>query len=79
MVDITSILRTTARIAPEGQDGWTRLNGDCRFMLNEAAAEIDRLRDIIRRRLTYDGSNGTWDAAKNSELTEEMRAVARRV
>jgi hypothetical protein len=79
MRDITSMLRMTARIAPESQDGWTRLNGDCRGMLNEAAAEIDRLRDIIRRRLACEGSGGTWDAAKNSELSEEMRAVARPV
>lgn len=48
-------------------------------MLNEAAAEIDRLRDIIRRRLACDGADGPWDAAKNSELAEEMRAVVRRV
>ncbi len=40
--------------------------------LNE---EIERLRDIIRRRLNCDGSNGRYHAGELYDLTREMRAA----
>lgn len=40
--------------------------------LNE---ELDRLRDIIRRRLNCDGSNGRYHAGELYDLTREMRAA----
>ena len=39
--------------------------------------EAGRLRDIIRRRLACDGSNGRYHAGEHLDLTEEMRAAAR--
>lgn len=76
-MSIVGDLRLTASVAPGKPDGWTTLNDDCRAMLREAADEIERLRGIIRRRLACDGSNGTWDATKHFELTEEMREAVR--
>ncbi len=43
--------------------------------LETCAAERDELKDIIKRRLDCDGSNGAWDARLNFDLTEEMRGV----
>jgi hypothetical protein len=40
--------------------------------LNE---EVARLRDIIRRRLRCDGSDGRYHAGEHYELTKEMRAA----
>ncbi len=43
--------------------------------LESALAEVERLRDIIKRRLDCDGSNGTWLAHEHFELTKEMHAA----
>lgn len=55
--------------APPKSPQWLALEEE---RLNE---ELDRLRDIIRRRLNCDGSNGRYHAAELYELTKEMRAA----
>jgi hypothetical protein len=69
MPDIVKILRGFA----------DNQSGPSLPICDEAADEIERLRDIIRRRLECDGSNGTYDAAKNLELTIEMYDATRRI
>lgn len=41
----------------------------------EMIGQIKRLRDIIRRRLECDGSNGRYHAGEHLDLTEEMRGA----
>lgn len=42
-----------------------------------ARMEEHRLRDIIKRRLDCDGSNGIYDAKLHYDLTEEMREATK--
>lgn len=58
------------------RDEWDVHGNAILDLVREMAGEMDALRDIIRRRLTCDGSNGRYHSLENYELTEQMRAVS---
>jgi hypothetical protein len=57
------------------RDEWDVHGNAILDLVREMAGEMDALRDIIKRRLACDGSNGKWDAMAHFDLTEEMRAA----